>query len=88
MPEGVSPASGVLMTVIREIFIDFSEWMIVKHDNLLVCTHDHDDAYRKLQFVYAMVESLSCGSNIRLRCGRALGSGINDYKISRDICRL
>jgi hypothetical protein len=51
MTEGVSPASGVLMTVMREIFIDFNEWMIVIHDNLLVCAHDYDDAYRKLQLV-------------------------------------
>jgi hypothetical protein len=51
MPEGVSPASGVLMTVMREIFIDFNEWMIVIYNNLLVCAHDYDDAYRKLQLV-------------------------------------
>jgi hypothetical protein len=51
MPEGVSPASGVLMTVMREIFIDFNEWMIVIHYHLLVCAHDYDDAYRKLQLV-------------------------------------
>jgi hypothetical protein len=51
MPKGVSPASGVRMTVMREIFIDFNEWMIVIHDNLLVCSHDYDDAYRKLQLV-------------------------------------
>jgi hypothetical protein len=51
MPEGVSRASGVLMTVMHEIFIDFSEWMTVIHDNLLVCAHNYDDAYRKLQLV-------------------------------------
>jgi hypothetical protein len=48
IPEGVSPGSGILM---RKILIDFSEWMIVIHDNLLVCAHDYDDAYRKLQLV-------------------------------------
>jgi hypothetical protein len=33
MPEGVSPAS---MAVMRDIFKDYLDWMVVIHDNMLV----------------------------------------------------
>jgi hypothetical protein len=48
MPEGVSPASLILMKVMREIFDDFLEWTIVIHDNILLLAKDYDDAFEKL----------------------------------------
>ena len=40
LPEGVAPAS--------EVFSEFSEWMIVIWDNMLVCAEDCADAFQKL----------------------------------------
>jgi hypothetical protein len=39
-----SPASGVLMTVMREIYVDFEDFMIVIFDNMLVLAHDFNVA--------------------------------------------
>jgi len=53
MPEGIGPASGVLQATVASIFHDFVEeqWAIVIFDNFLVCAHDYDDAYKKLERV-------------------------------------
>ncbi len=51
LPEGVAPASGVLMCVMDEIFSEFREWMIVIWDNMLICAEDYEDAYEKLVLV-------------------------------------
>ena len=51
MPEGCSPAQGILMAVMKEIFEDFEEWMIVIFDNMLILAHDYDDAFNKLELV-------------------------------------
>ena len=51
MPEGCSPAQGILMTVMKEIFEDYEEWMIVIFDNMLILAHDYDDACDKLKLV-------------------------------------
>lgn len=48
LPEGVSCASMILMRVMSEIFQDFSDWVIVIHDNILVLCKGCDDAYIKL----------------------------------------
>lgn len=48
LPEGVSPASLILMKVMNEIFHDFLNWMIVIHDNMLVLAIDYQDAFNKL----------------------------------------
>ena len=49
LPEGVSPASAVLQKAVMSMFSDFEEWTIVIFDNILICAHDYDDAYRKLE---------------------------------------
>ena len=51
LPEGVAPASGVLMMIMNDIFAKFAEWTVVIFDIVLVLTHDYDDAYRKLELV-------------------------------------
>ena len=51
MPEGVSPASGVLQHIVASIFSCFSEWTICLFDNMLVCCTDYDDALKKLRLV-------------------------------------
>ena len=51
LPEGVAPASGFLMMVMYEIFNDFLDFMVVVFDNLLICAHDYEDAYVKLERV-------------------------------------
>jgi hypothetical protein len=48
MPEGVSPASLILMAIMGEVFADYYEWMIVIFDNILVLAHDYNDAFAKL----------------------------------------
>jgi hypothetical protein len=51
LPEGVSPASGALMTVVNDIFHDCQDFMIVIFDNFLILAYDYDDAYMKLERV-------------------------------------
>lgn len=48
MSEGVSPASLVLMRLMRDIFSDYLEWMIVIYDNILVLAENYQDEYEKL----------------------------------------
>lgn len=48
MPEGISPATGILHTIMTEIFKDLLEWAIVIFDNFLVVTSDFQDCYNKL----------------------------------------
>ena len=51
LPEGVGPASGILMKVVREVFQEFEEWTIVIFDNILILAHDFNDGMRKLDKV-------------------------------------
>ena len=51
LPEGVAPASGILMAVMSEVFADFSDWLIVIWDNMLLCALDYEDAFAKFQLV-------------------------------------
>jgi phospholipid-translocating ATPase len=51
LPEGVTPASGLLQKHVQEIFQDFADWTIVIFDNLLVLAHSHQDAYEKLDII-------------------------------------
>jgi hypothetical protein len=51
LPEGVTPASGLLQEHMVRIFEDFAEWSIVIFDNLLLLAHDYADAYRKLELI-------------------------------------
>ena len=47
MPEGITPASAILQKAVMSIFSDMDEYTIVIFDNILICAHDYDDAYRK-----------------------------------------
>ena len=53
LPEGVGPASGILQSIVREIFTfeDFEEWTIVIFDNFLILAHTYEDAASKLERV-------------------------------------
>jgi len=51
MPEGVGPASMVLQSIVREIFKDFDEWIVVIFDNFLILAQSYRDAYDKLKMV-------------------------------------
>jgi hypothetical protein len=51
LPEGVAPASAVLMYVMTGIFADMMEFLIVIFDNILVLATDYDDSYEKLEKV-------------------------------------
>ena len=51
MPEGVSPASLILMKIMMEIFHDYMDWLIVIHDNILLLATDYQDAYQKLVLI-------------------------------------
>ena len=51
MPEGISPAIGILQKIVEEIFSDYEEWMIVIFDNFLVLCNSYEDAYNKLVLV-------------------------------------
>lgn len=47
MPEGIGPASGILQSIVSELFSDFADWTIAIFDNLLVLANDYQDAYNK-----------------------------------------
>ena len=51
LPEGVGPASGILQSIVRRIFADFEDWIIVIFDNFLILASDYSDATHKLQKV-------------------------------------
>ena len=51
LPEGVGPASGILQAIVRNIFSDFSSWIIVIFDNFLILASDYADATIKLKKV-------------------------------------
>jgi hypothetical protein len=51
LPEGVGPASGILQSIVRRIFADFDDWIIVIFDNFLVLASDYQDAITKLELV-------------------------------------
>jgi hypothetical protein len=49
LPEGVSPASGILQRIVSDIFSDFDDWTIVIFDNFLILAHDLIDAKHRLE---------------------------------------
>ena len=51
LPEGVGPASGILQAIVRKVFAEFEEWIIVIFDNFLILASDYHDAVAKLQLV-------------------------------------
>ena len=51
MPEGVTPASGILQAAISDIFASFDEWTIRIFDNMLILAHDYNDAFNKFKQV-------------------------------------
>ena len=53
MPEGVSPATGVLQSHMREIFKDFSEWAIVIFDNFCIGGNTMDELMERFKLFVA-----------------------------------
>ena len=49
LPEGVGPASGILQSIVRRVFADYEDWIIVIFDNFLILASDYNDAERKLE---------------------------------------
>jgi hypothetical protein len=49
MPEGISPGSLILQEMVRNIFGEFDEWMIIIFDNLLILALDPLDAVKKFE---------------------------------------
>lgn len=49
LPEGASPGSLILQEVVRKIFGDLDEWMIIIFDNLLILAKDPGDAVKKFE---------------------------------------
>jgi hypothetical protein len=47
VPEGTSPASFCLQKIVQGIFEDFSDWMIVIFDNLLILGNTYEEIYDK-----------------------------------------
>jgi hypothetical protein len=56
LPEGVGPASGLLQKYVSEIFMECEEWLIVIHDNFLVCAYDYADGIEKMKKVIAIAK--------------------------------
>ena len=49
--EGVGPASGILQSIVRRVFSDFNDWIIVIFDNFLILATNFSDACSKLHLV-------------------------------------
>ena len=47
MPEGISPASAILQTHVREIFKDFADDSLIMFDNLTIGAHTLDELFAK-----------------------------------------
>ena len=58
LPEGIGPASGILQSIVRRIFADFDEWILVIFDNFLVFASCYQDDLNKIKIVL-----LGCQSN-------------------------
>ena len=46
--EGVGPASGILQAIVRKIFADLDDWIILIFDNFLILADSYGDATAKL----------------------------------------
>ena len=51
LPEGMGPASGILQAIVRKIFADFDDWIIVIFDNFLILADTNEDTTAKLTTV-------------------------------------
>ena len=51
LPEGVGLASGILQAIVRKIFADLDDWIIVIFDNFLILADSYKDATTKLTTV-------------------------------------
>ena len=49
LPEGVTPASMLLMQAMYDMFKDFIDWTIVIFDNILILADDQDDCAQKVE---------------------------------------
>ena len=52
LPEGVKPASFILMNTMRRIFKEYEEWTVIMFDNLMILAHDNDDMIKKLDLIF------------------------------------
>jgi hypothetical protein len=82
LPEGVSPASDVLMHVMYEIFVDYLEWVVVIFDNILVCEVDYDDAFDKLVKVVQRCRE----RNVYLKLSKSKFSDMS-VRMANTVCR-
>ena len=48
LPKGVGPAFGILQAIVRKIFADLDDWIIVVFDNFLIIADSYEDATAKL----------------------------------------
>jgi hypothetical protein len=77
LPEGISPAMGYMQMRMTQIFVDFSEWMIVIFDNLLVLGHNEADFVLKFKIFLKRCEKNNLISSIQ-----RLGSVVNRLNFS------
>lgn len=51
LPDGVGLASGILQAIVRNVFADLENWIILIFDNFLVLDDSYADATKKLAIV-------------------------------------
>ena len=51
LPEGVSPATDVLQSIMQNIFGEFDEWLVVIYDNMLILALSVPDVFEKLKII-------------------------------------
>ena len=51
LAEGVGPASGILQAIVRKIFANLDDWIIVTFDNFLILADSYEGATAKLTTV-------------------------------------
>ena len=82
LPEGVTPASGILQELVSSVFSDFTDWLIVIFDNLLILAHDYVEAYDKFEkFIDRCVER-----NVKLKFAKTW-VGFKEVKFFGFLCR-
>ena len=82
LPEGVTPASGILQELVSSIFDDFQEWMICIFDNLLILATDYQDAYKK----FDMFLDRCVQRNVKLKFAKTW-IGYKEVKFFGFLCR-
>ena len=51
MQEGTPPATGKFMEIVKNIFEDYKDWILLIHDNMLILGHTSEELFEKIKLI-------------------------------------